>query len=60
MSSMYLYYIDVGYACFGIVALHNVVRDAPPIARWMIDANMSTIIQWVHKKKGKIIKLSKL
>jgi hypothetical protein len=38
-----LYYIDIGYACFGIIVKNYMVIDAPPIARWMIGMHITRI-----------------
>ncbi len=48
-----LYWIDIGYACFGIVAKDGTVIDAAPIVRWMIGQSLANIKPWLLKRKAK-------
>lgn len=53
-----LYWIDVGYACFGVVSLNNKIIDAAPIAKWSIGKNTYEVLKYYKtKKKAKIIKM---
>ena len=53
----YLFQIDTGYACGGIVCnATGIVTDAPPIFRWMIGKHFRQIEKW---KKIKTIKRAK-
>lgn len=51
------YYIDVGYACYGIVVINNRVVEAPPIARWMIGERWTRVNILLLAKGAKIEKL---
>ena len=55
---MKLYYIDIGYACFGIMTDGSKCIIAAPIARWMVNRTLDEIIAWVKSKKGTIKELS--
>lgn len=49
-----LYRVNVGYACFGIIARKGIVVCAPPIARWMIWQTLQEIKPWLLEKKAKV------
>ena len=52
---MRLYYIDLPYACYGIVVDESdAVVDAAPIARWMLGKSFEGIIvPWLMRKAAK-------
>ena len=47
-----LYWIDIGYACFGIEVSNQVVIDAPPIAKWMKVKALQDIKLWLTGRGG--------
>jgi hypothetical protein len=49
-----LYYIDTGYACFGLVAENGIVIDAAPIARWTLTKKIDYVIMYYKKKGAKV------
>lgn len=49
------FWIDIKYACFGIVSREGIVIDAPPIARWMVYKRLTDIKPWLLDK-GAIVK----
>jgi len=53
---MALYYIDLKYACFGIITKNKKIVVAPPIAKWAENkrVEISEFRQWVHRKGGVI------
>lgn len=51
------YYIDTGYATFGIAEKGGIIKITAPIGKWMIGKNIIFIKQWVKSKRGTIIKL---
>lgn len=54
-NTIMLYYIDLPYACYGIIVQDNVVIKAPPIARWMIGKQYSTDIRgWLMHKGAEV------
>lgn len=56
---MNLFWIDIGYACFGaIVDNSGIVIDVAPIGKWMKGKNINDIISWVRKKRGTVIWVS--
>lgn len=58
-GSQMLYWIDTKYACFGLIVDHNVIVDAPPIAKWTIGKDINYVINYYkYKKKGKAIKIN--
>lgn len=48
------YQIDVGYACGGIEEREGIIVDAPPIFKWMIGKELSFVMKWIRKKRGKV------
>ena len=52
------YYIDIKYACFGIIENNGIIVKAAPICKWMIGKTLSYIKNWVNFKRGKTIKLN--
>lgn len=47
-----LWQIDIGYACFGVVIIGDIVLEAPPIAQWMMYKRFRYILDWVEFKRG--------
>jgi len=54
---MRFFWIDIGYACFGILTKENEVVAAPPIAGWMLGKKLSAIKPWLLSKKAKVIEI---
>lgn len=54
-----LYLINLDYATYGIVTHDDIVVQVPPIARWMVGANIYKIMSWVAKKGGTIERVKK-
>lgn len=50
-----LFWVDIHYACFGIVSINNIITEAPPIATWMIGKTLQCVKPWLIKKKAKVI-----
>jgi hypothetical protein len=46
-----LHYIDVGYACFGLVVRAGVVVQAPPIAYWTLGRPIVVVRRYYEVKK---------
>ena len=53
-----LYVADIGYACFGVVVEDDIVKDAPPIARWLLGKNVEKLKNYVKQRNGKLVKKS--
>lgn len=51
------YWIDIGYATFGVQSENGVVINSAPIAKWMIGKSLQEIKLWLKKKRAKIIEL---
>jgi hypothetical protein len=49
---MPLYWIDINYACFGIITKNKIVKETAPIGKWMKGKHIKYIRQWVDKKDG--------
>lgn len=47
-----VFWIDVGYACFGIISQDDVIVKTAPIGRWMIGKKLKDIKPWLIKKKS--------
>ena len=54
---MRTYYIDIHYACFGIVIKDNIIIDTAPIAKWMLGKTTTEVSKWLKSKNAKIIRL---
>lgn len=53
---MKLYWVDVGYACFGMVANDkDIIVDVAPIAKWMLGKSLQQVKPWLLSKKAKVI-----
>ena len=51
-----LYIADIGYACFGVVVEDDIVKEAPPIAKWLLGRNISKLKSYVKQRNGKLVK----
>jgi hypothetical protein len=51
---MRFFYIDIGYAVFGMESKDNVVVRVAPIAKWMKGKTLSEVRNWLLKKKAKV------
>lgn len=52
---MRAFWVDIGYACFGIASDGaSVVREAAPIAAWMIGKTLAEIKPFLLKKRAKV------
>jgi len=49
------YRVSLPGSTFGVMAKHGVVREAPPITRWMIGRSLAEVTTWVKKKYGAIV-----
>lgn len=49
---MNLYQVDIGYACFSIEVENDVVKYAPPIAKWTIGKKWKEIEEYYKTKKN--------
>lgn len=47
-----LFWIDIKYACYGIIAKDGKVVAAPPIASWMVHKALTTVLGWLNEKKA--------
>ena len=52
-----LFWIDLGYATFGIISIDNVIVDSAPIAKWMRGKTLQEINPWLLDKKAKVIEV---
>ena len=50
-----LFWINVHYACFGIVVRDDKVIHTAPIAKWLIGKKMSEVQQWINHISGTIL-----
>jgi hypothetical protein len=46
------FYIDIGYATFGIESENDIVNRTPLIANWMLNKTLQEIKPWLIKKKA--------
>jgi hypothetical protein len=52
------YWIDTGYACFGIEEQTGIVVKTAPIAKWAIRKDIGFVLDYFrNKKKAKIVEL---
>lgn len=47
-----LFWIDLHYACIGIVSVNDTVTMAPPIVKWMVGKKLAEIKPWLLQKKA--------
>lgn len=52
------FWCDIHYACFGFASENDIVKIAPPIAKWMIGKSLQDIKPFLIKRKAKVIELS--
>ena len=55
-----LYYVELDYACYGLIVTSGQVTKAPPIARWMIGKTLPEVSRWINWKAGKISQIKKV
>lgn len=51
------YWINLPYACFGIVVENNKVVRAAPIAKWALGKDIQFVLNFYKKKKAEIKEL---
>jgi hypothetical protein len=51
------YYIDTGYAFFGIIAKRGVVVEAAPIAKWTIGKNIEDVLTYYKERKNAEVRM---
>jgi hypothetical protein len=49
-----LYWVDIKYACFGIITENDIITEAPPIAKWSIGKTIDEFKVFVKRKNGKM------
>lgn len=55
---MRAFWVDIGYACFGIASDGaGVVREAAPIAAWMIGKTLAEIKPFLLNRSAKVVEL---
>lgn len=47
-----LYWINLSYACFGVVVKDNIIVKSAPIGSWAIGKSIRFFLNWVLKKNG--------
>lgn len=52
-----LFWIDIHYSCFGIVAVGDTVTIAPPIAAWMIGKGLTEIKPFLKDRKAVVVEV---
>lgn len=52
-----LYWIDVGYACFGIIEKDGIVIETAPISKWAKGKDIDYVINYYKRKRAKVIKV---
>lgn len=52
-----MFWIDVGYACFGIISRDGIIVDAAPIARWMVSKRLTEVKPWLLARKAKVVEV---
>lgn len=58
---MRAFWVDIGYACFGIASDgEGVVREAAPIAAWMIGKTLQEIKPFLLKRRAKVMELQRI
>jgi len=55
VSSDVLYYVDLSYACYGVIVRHEKVIHAAPIARWAIGKPFAELVRFIKRKRGTVI-----
>lgn len=54
MNNKRYFWINLPYACFGIISLDGMIIDTAPIAAWMKGKNLQDIKPWLKKKKAAV------
>jgi len=49
------FWVDIGYACFGIGSQNGTVCYAAPIAAWMVGKTLAEVRPWLLAKKATVI-----
>ena len=58
---MRAFWVDIGYACFGIASDgEGMVREAAPIAAWMVGKTLAEIKPFLLKKRAKVVELQRI
>lgn len=52
-----VFWVDIHYACFGIASENNIIKEAPPIADWMIGRTLQYIKPFLIRNQAKVIEL---
>lgn len=52
-----LFWVDIHYACVGIISGNDIVVDAAPIVKWMIGKTLHEIKPWLLSKRAKVIEI---
>jgi len=52
-----LIWVNLPYACYGILTTDGKVTFAPPIARWMVGRSETFIAAWIKRKGGRFVDL---
>ena len=51
------FWIDLHYACFGIISTAGIVTETAPIAAWMKGKTLQEIKPFLLRKRAKVIEL---
>lgn len=51
------FWVDIHYACFGIVSRNSRIIDAPPIAHWMVGLLLTDIKPFLLTRKAKVVEI---
>lgn len=54
-----LFWVDIGYACFGVESKDDKVIYTAPIVKWMTGKTLKEIKPWLVSKKAKVIEIKK-
>jgi len=47
-----LYWIDVNYACYGVIVENGIIIETSPIAKWATGKPFEEFKQFVKRKNG--------
>jgi hypothetical protein len=53
------FWIDIHYACFGIIAVDDIITAAPPIVAWMVSKQLTEVKPWLLRKKARVIEIKR-
>lgn len=53
-----LWFVDVGFACYGIVVVDGRITAAPPIARWAIGQPLASMRRYVNARGGRLARIA--